>query len=339
MSRPSLLPRAKLRDVLAGDAPLIGARADSQAPRGLISPVEARHRLGLAYGDPRIEERSRLADRTFFTDVSTVVRTALAQPFPAPIKGGRPRPFIVSSRVDALTVAAAVDAIAASHDLPRARLVWFVHPHALNLAVIDRAHAERLERADLVLPDGVGTRIAAAVVGTPLRHNINGTDLLPLLCAALATSGRPLSLVGGAKGVARAAADRLVREHPGLRLGVVEHGFLDDARAAELRDELRNGEPSVVLVGMGSPRQEEFALRWLGDLPGSTVVTVGGLFDFFSGRAERAPVVCRELGLEWAYRMLREPRRLGPRYILGNPVFLALAVLQRWGVCVVPAKR
>ena len=325
--------------MLAGEAPLIGARADSKAPRGLISPVEARHRLGLAYGDPRIDERARLAERTFFTDVSTVLRTALAQPFPAPVKGGPPRPFVVSSHVDALTVGAAVDAIAGPHDLPRARLVWFVHPHALNLAVIDRAHAERLERADLVLPDGVGTRIAAALVGAPLRHNINGTDLLPLLCDALAASGRPLSLVGGAEGVARAAADRLVHDHPGLRLGVVRHGFLDDAQAAELRDELRSAEPSVVLVGMGSPRQEAFALRWLGDLTGATVVTVGGLFDFFSGRAERAPVVCRELGLEWAYRMLREPRRLGPRYVLGNPMFLALAFLQRMGVCVVPAPR
>ena len=87
--------------------------------------------------------------------------------------------------------------------------------------------------------------------------------------------------------------------------------------------------PCLVLVGMGSPRQELWAWKYLSNHPDLIVVTVGGLFDFISGVVPRATVIWRELGLEWLYRLTREPRRLARRYLLGNPLFLARAVRQR----------
>jgi N-acetylglucosaminyldiphosphoundecaprenol N-acetyl-beta-D-mannosaminyltransferase len=80
---------------------------------------------------------------------------------------------------------------------------------------------------------------------------------------------------------------------------------------------------------MGSPIQERFAWEHLAHIPTATVITVGGLFDFFSGRVPRAPLAWRELGLEWLFRLVQEPRRLAKRYLVGNPLFLLLALKQR----------
>jgi N-acetylglucosaminyldiphosphoundecaprenol N-acetyl-beta-D-mannosaminyltransferase len=328
----TLLPRARLVDVIAGAAPLVGARCDPEAPRGFVSPVEARARLGLAYGDLAAEERTRLQGRGVARDLGVLAGAAAVRLVPKPPRGRTGRAFVVSATIDPLTIDEALHAIADPHQLGRARFVWFVHPHALTTAARTPDFARALERGDVVLPDGVGIRMAAALLGTPLPHNVNGTDLLPLLCAELARTKRPLSLVGGAPGVAAEAARRLAADHPGLVVGTVASGFLDDAATARLVAELATEDAPVILVGMGSPRQESFALEHLGDLAGATVVSVGGLFDFFSGRIPRAPTVLRELGLEWTYRLAQEPRRLAMRYLLGNPLFLSLALLQRLGV-------
>jgi N-acetylglucosaminyldiphosphoundecaprenol N-acetyl-beta-D-mannosaminyltransferase len=135
--------------------------------------------------------------------------------------------------------------------------------------------------------------------------------------------------VGGAEGVAEQCAARLRHDHPGLSTPVVTHGYVSDEESDAIRARIAKVGRAVVLVGMGSPRQETWARRHLDGIPGITVVTVGGLFDFFSGRIPRAPAVWRELGVEWLYRLIQEPRRLARRYLLGNPLFLALALRQR----------
>jgi N-acetylglucosaminyldiphosphoundecaprenol N-acetyl-beta-D-mannosaminyltransferase len=327
---PSLLPRAPLRHVLTGRAPLVGARVSKHLPRGLISPVEARHHLGIPYGDPHAEEHAYLAKRSRAKDLGVAAR-ALAAAALAPAARGRrePRPFVVAARVDNLTIPKAIELILAHPREPRAKLVYFVHAHALNLASFDDALAARLARADVVLPDGIGIRLAARMLGVTLQHNINGTDLLPLLCREAAARGIPLSLIGGAPGVADDCAARLIEATPGLRIPLTSSGFLDDAASAALAARVRGLGRSVVLVGMGSPRQEAWAEEHLAAIEGCTALTVGGLFDFFSGRIPRAPLHVRELGLEWAYRLAQEPSRLARRYLLGNPLFLALALKQR----------
>lgn len=318
-----LRPRAALIDVLMGRAPLVGARC-SQGPTGFVSPIEARVRLGLAYGDVEATERALLARKE---RVGPLLRAAITAPLPEPTCRTR-RPFIVSTRVDAWTVSEALEVIFGA-PLARSRLVFFAHPHALTLAHRDERLRGDLASADHVLPDGIGLRLAGALLGTPLADNLNGTDMLPEICARAAHEHVPLVLVGAEPGVARACADRLRDAHPGLAIPVVEHGFLDEDGVRALRARVRALGRALVLVGMGSPRQERFAHEHLADLPAVTVLTVGGLFDFFSGRVPRAPVAWRELGLEWLWRLRTEPRRLARRYLLGAPFFLALAAHQR----------
>ncbi|MFO0755108.1 MAG: WecB/TagA/CpsF family glycosyltransferase [Byssovorax sp.] len=332
-ARPSpikLLPRARLADVLRGRAPLVGSRCDPEAPRGLVSPIEARARLGLVYGDPREEEARQLDPKGALGELGVVARSAVAHLL-WPEGGARslPRPYIVSAHVDNVTYREALDFTFAPPEGGAARMIHFVHPHALNLAAFDEDHRGRLARADAILPDGVGLRVAASIVGVALHGNVNGTDLLPLLCRDAADKNVPLALVGAAPGIADRCAERLAESTPGLRIPLVSHGFLTPAESHLFAEKVRDLGRSVVLVGMGSPLQERWAWEHLSTASEASVLTVGGLFDFFSGRIPRAPEAIRELGLEWAYRLAQEPTRLARRYLLGNPLFVLLALKQR----------
>ena len=331
VSGETILPRASLTEVLRGSAMLVGSRFDAQRPRGFVSPIEARLRMGIPYGDMREAERDYFNQRTLGKDLGIVARTALAYLLsPSVAAPAVQRPFVVSARVNNLAIHEAVEAVFAPPLPARARLAFFVHAHALNLARFNRTYSGILAAADYLLPDGIGIRMAANLLGVALRHNINGTDLFPILCRECAKRNVPLVLIGGAVGVAAACAERMQREIAGLKVPVVSPGFFSSE--AELRDvvaRVRSIGRCLVLVGMGSPRQEEWSWKNLRDCAGATVLTVGGLFDFYSGRIPRAPIFLREAGLEWAYRLAQEPRRLAKRYLVGNPLFLALALWQR----------
>jgi len=325
-----LLPRASLRDVARGRARLVGSRLDERAPRGWVSPVEARVHLGIPYGDLAEEEARLLRARRRATNLAVLIRAGLAG-FVAPSPGSAQTrsPWIVSARVDNISIPEALDAIFSPAISDRARMIHFVHPHALNLAYGNQELGSQLARADLVLPDGIGIRIAARLLGVEIRHNINGSDIWPLLVQRAAEEKVPLVFVGAAPGVAERCAERLAAGTPGLEIPIVCHGYLSDAESAQVAARIRELERCLVLVGMGTPRQETWAWTHLAALPCVTALTVGALFDFISGVVPRAPYAWRELGLEWLFRLLREPRRLGKRYLVGNPLFLMRAVRQR----------
>ncbi len=325
-----LLPRARFLDVLFGRSPLVGARLSAASPRGWVSPVEARVHLGIPYGDLVTEEHDHLRDISFKKTMSILVRAFVAWALSSR-DGLRPvrRPRIVSAEVDNITIEDALAMLVAPPQTDRARIVYIVHPHALNLAAFDTMFREQLTHGDYVLPDGIGIRMAASVLGISLRHNLNGTDLLPQICRAAADANLPLVLIGAKGDVVEACAANLIRDTNGLRIPLFHEGYVDDAQSRQLAGQIRELGRCIVLVGMGSPLQEQWAYTYLADAREATVVTVGGLFDFFSGRIPRAPMAWRELGIEWLWRLRQEPRRLAKRYLIGNPLFLMLAIKQR----------
>jgi N-acetylglucosaminyldiphosphoundecaprenol N-acetyl-beta-D-mannosaminyltransferase len=138
-------------------------------------------------------------------------------------------------------------------------------------------------------------------------------------------------LIGARDEVVQECARRSRESHPGLAIPVVSHGYLDETASLELASSVAELDNPIVLVGMGSPIQEKWAKRYLTALRGGTVLTVGGLFDFYSGTIPRAPTAWRELGLEWLYRLCQEPRRMASRYLVGNPLFLLMIMWQRMG--------
>jgi N-acetylglucosaminyldiphosphoundecaprenol N-acetyl-beta-D-mannosaminyltransferase len=329
-------PRATLADVFAGRARVIGSRTrvgrdDLGLVPGVISPYEAREAMGLRYGDPPIEEARHERARSRLGDASLFVRwalTRLAKRAAPPSEPSDARPYVVAARVDAIGTDDAIARIVGWLRERRSGSVFFVHPHALNLAARDASFRHDLARGTLVLPDGVGLRVASAILGEKLPANVNGTDLVPELLLELAADHIPVALVGGAPGVA-ARAGAAWSARTGAKIMATWDGYQDDATYRAMTAQLRDAGPCVVLVALGSPRQERFVLRYLADVPNAVAITVGGLFDFASGEKPRAPLAVRELGLEWAWRLAHEPRRLGRRYLLGNPEFLARAAAQR----------
>lgn len=220
-------------------------------------------------------------------------------------------------RVDRAGARAVVTDLAArpGHDV-----VAFVNAHASNLAAADPAYREVLHHASLVLNDGVGMGLAARLRGTPFADDLNGTDLLPRLLADLAVAGHSVFFYGAAPGVAARTAEVWSRRLPGLRVAGSLDGFtLSGAAAAEV---IRVARADVVLVALGNPRQESWALHVGGRTGARLTVGVGAFFDFSAGVVRRAPRPVRRLRLEWAFRLLQEPRRLARRYLVGNPAFL-----------------
>jgi N-acetylglucosaminyldiphosphoundecaprenol N-acetyl-beta-D-mannosaminyltransferase len=183
-------------------------------------------------------------------------------------------------------------------------------------------------RAHLLF-DGVGMRIGARILGLGDHPAVNGTDLFPLLMARLAARRAGVFLLGGRPGIADAAAGQIAKRWAGVRVVGSANGYFDDDGELQVCARIAAADPDVVMVGLGFGRQEEFAIAHRHCLPGTTLWTVGGLFDFVSGAAPRAPVWMRDAGLEWLFRLAREPGRMFWRNFVAAPSFLVWCAQQR----------
>ena len=194
----------------------------------------------------------------------------------------------------------------------------------------DPASRSLVESASVVVPDGMPLLWAARLAGQPLTERITGSDLIFSLSEAAAAHGWPVHLVGGMPSVAQRAGARLADRYPGLVVsGAYSPPERFDAVAGDiemLRKELADAEPKIVFVGLGFPKQEQLIARLVPDLPGAWFVGCGAAIPFAAGEFRRAPAWLQRLGLEWAYRLASEPRRLVGRY-LGRDLPFAVSLL------------
>ena len=207
--------------------------------------------------------------------------------------------------------------------------VFFVNAHCVNVAGRSRSYADLLGNSPWLFADGAGMALAARMCGRALHNNVNGTDLFPELCRAAAAAGLPVALLGARPGVAVTCAERIERMFPGLDVVWADHGYLSGAEERAKLDELNASGAKMLFVAKGVPNQEFWIAENFARLRPAVVLGVGALFDFYSGAVPRAPRLMRNLRMEWCYRLLREPRRLAARYLLGNPEFIARALLSR----------
>ncbi|MCL6642716.1 MAG: WecB/TagA/CpsF family glycosyltransferase [Candidatus Bipolaricaulota bacterium] len=173
------------------------------------------------------------------------------------------------------------------------------------------------ERADLVTPDGMGIVWAGRLLGAPVPERVSGIDLVEKLFASRRAPLR-VFLLGAAPGVADQAARKLTERYPTLQIVGTHHGYFGESE--HVLGLIHQAQPDVVLVGLGVPRQELWMLENRPKLKASVLIGVGGCFDVWAGRLTRAPLRWQRLGLEWFYRVLQEPKRLGR--VSAIPVFL-----------------
>jgi exopolysaccharide biosynthesis WecB/TagA/CpsF family protein len=202
--------------------------------------------------------------------------------------------------------------------------------HGLNLAARDRGHKDVLNRADLVLNDGKGVMLAARIKGRRFPADLHGNVFCPMLLARAAERGWRVFLLGAGPGVAERAARQLKTEDSRLQIAGTQDGYFDRKDEDGISGKIRDSGAGLLLVGMGMPLQEQWLDRHLRTTGVRLACTAGAFFDFQAGEFARAPVWMNRIGLEWVYRLMREPRRLWRRYLIGNPLFLARVVREKF---------
>ncbi|HTL70403.1 MAG TPA: WecB/TagA/CpsF family glycosyltransferase [Candidatus Eisenbacteria bacterium] len=227
---------------------------------------------------------------------------------------------ILGVRYDNLQFAEAMDRTFALLDNGRRNSVFFLNLDCLYHSQKDAEYREALAAADLVLADGIGLRAATAIWGGRMRANCNGTDFSPAFFARAAAEKRSVFLLGAREGVADEAGRRLRARYPGLVVAGTMAGYLDNDEAAIAAVNASGAE--ALFVAMGAPLQEKWIRKNRARLKPALCLGVGALFDYLSGRVPRAPRLFRAAGMEWCWRILIEPGRMGARYLGHDLPFL-----------------
>lgn len=199
-------------------------------------------------------------------------------------------------------------------------IIAFLNAHNANLMMKFEDYHELLQD-QLVLPDGFGLDIASLLLhGETFPANLNGTDFIPALMTYMDRRKR-IGMIGAAPAVLEAARREFQRRCPWHEFIAVSDGYLDHEKSLAVARDLDGLDLDVLVVCMGTPRQERWVAQYLRPNHARLVMTGGALFDFVSGTVPRASLTIRRMRLEWAYRFWNEPRRLAGRYLVGIPQF------------------
>ena len=225
---------------------------------------------------------------------------------------------------DDLTMEEAVEIALGFMQERRACYACTPNPEIVMAAKGDAALRAALSGAELVLADGVGITKAAAMLGTPLKSRVPGIDFASNVISRLAQRGGSVYLLGAKPLVAEAAAEKLTQTYPGIVIAGTNDGyFTDDAPVIE---KINAASPDFLMVCLGSPKQELWMSANAGRLSCGLMAGLGGSLDVRAGNVQRAPETWRRLGLEWLYRVIKEPKRLGR--VMKLPAFVLEAAAE-----------
>ena len=335
LSRTGIGSWLVLFNILRGDMAWVGPQAKPGLDRirpGLVNIWELRRRTAVDFGSELDADLEYAAQRGLRHDLGLLLRAFALLWLPKPAEASQARLCVGDVSFDNVNMTEAIERIGDMLLGSSAQQVSFVNPACVNIASGDRGYRRLLARAALVLPDGIGIKIAAVILGVPLKQNVNGTDLFPRLCEMLQARGASVFLLGGRPGIAEQVAAVIHENWPQLRIAGLRDGYFETAQEGEVAAQVTASKADVLLVARGVPMQDVFIDRHLHQLGVKVAIGVGGLFDFVSGRINRAPAWMRDSGLEWIYRFLQEPSRMWRRYLVGNFSFLGRIALQRLGL-------
>ena len=242
---------------------------------------------------------------------------------------------ILGVMVDVVDYESAVDQIVDAAKAGRGFAATALAVHGVMTGALDPEHRFRLNEFDLVVPDGQPVRWALNLLhSVRLRERVYGPALMLALCERCASDGIPIYLYGSNESVLASLQRRLQERFPALRIaGAQPSRFrrITPTEKAQIVKHIRGSGAQLVFAGLGCPRQEVWAYEFH-DALSMPVVAVGAAFDFHAGTIRQAPPRLQRAGLEWAYRLSREPRRLWRRYALLNPLYVAMVTAQATGL-------
>ena len=290
---------------------------------GILSLWFLRMSRGIAYSGRLETELDYITNRSFRSDMLIILRSILAIVFFSPNKEFVSEVNLMDVKFNNISMNDAISVFTKDIAEGRQKKVYYVNADCFNKAVKDREYLEILHKGDYILPDGIGVLLACKMMNIGLRENLNGTDMLPFICQMAVENDYSIYLFGAKPGVAALMRDKLIETYPGLRIVGERNGyFSEDSTEKEMIDEINELKPDILLVALGVPMQEKWIDKHCNELSCKLMIGVGGLFDFYSGRIKRAPLWLREMGLEWVFRLIMEPKNKFKRYTFGNSSFL-----------------
>lgn len=207
------------------------------------------------------------------------------------------------------------------------REVYTPNPEIVMLAQEDEELFKILSNADLVLADGIGLIIASKLKGLQLRHRVTGVDTMDKLLQYCGKNEKSFFIFGGKPGVAQIACENIKAKYKGIKVAGYHHGYFDEKDEIEIINKINNSKPDVLFVCLGAPKQEKWINKNKDKLNCALAMGVGGSVDVYAGVAKRAPKAFQKLGLEWLYRLLKEPWRIKRMVVI--PKFLFRFVITK----------
>lgn len=230
--------------------------------------------------------------------------------------------------LDLHTTETALEACCLHYHKGKKTSIYFVNAHCFNIAQRNEQYREVLKQGDLILNDGIGIKLAANLDGIKLWENMNGTDFIPKILKHCQEEGHGVFFLGSQPGVIEKAADHAQKKFKGLNINGYHHGYFPKSQNPIIVNQINQSRATLLIVGMGVPRQEIWLGKHLDQLNHVRLAIAGGaVLDFLSGHVKRAPGWMRRLGMEWIYRVAQEPTRLAKRYFVGNLFFLVTILL------------
>ncbi|MEG4028064.1 MULTISPECIES: WecB/TagA/CpsF family glycosyltransferase [unclassified Microcoleus] len=233
--------------------------------------------------------------------------------------------------VNAVNYEAAVSKIIAAASAGKPMSVSALAVHGVMTGVLDSTHRYRINHIDLVLPDGQPVRWALNwLYHTELPDRVCGPNAMLQICERAAEEGLPIYLYGSQASVLEALSRNLCQRFPKLIIAGTQPSkfrHVSPQEKQEIAQEIRNSGAAITFVGLGCPRQEVWAYEYRDDLS-MPLIAVGAAYDFHAGNLAKSPDFLSKIGLEWLFRMMKEPRRLWQRYVFLNPLYIWLFLLQ-----------
>ena len=182
------------------------------------------------------------------------------------------------------------------------------NPEFILAAEKDESFRAVLNAADLVIPDGIGVIYSAKILGTPLSERVPGIEFSAKMLEKLNELGGRLFLLGAKPGVAEKAGENICAQYPNIVLCGTQDGYFKDEEEVILK--VAAAKPDLMFVCLGAPKQEKWMARWGQHTGAKMAIGLGGCLDVYAGNVERAPEAWQKVGMEWAYRLKKEPKRI-----------------------------
>lgn len=211
--------------------------------------------------------------------------------------------------------------------LPKGKLlINTINAHSYNTALKDSLFAEALLKGDVLIPDGASIVLAFKWLRNEKIERIAGWDLFLYEMNKLNEKGGTYFFLGSSEDTLNKIVAKAAQQFPNLKVATYsppyQPEFTSDENEAMIAA-VNRAQPDLLWIGMTAPKQEKWAYKHLNQLEvNGPIGTIGAVFDFFAGNVQRAPIAWQEKGLEWLYRLLKEPKRMWRRYIIGNTLFL-----------------